>query len=73
MMKNTEVKKGKLEKAFEKPLTRRSFLKKSTTGAAVVLTAASMGPFVRTSRAAKLELRWLGWEHYNVKKLTAKF
>jgi spermidine/putrescine-binding protein len=32
-----------------------------------------MGPFVRTSKAAKLELRWLGWEHYNVKKLTAKF
>ena len=57
----------------EKPVTRRTFLKKSAAGAAVIYTAASMGPFVRTSKAAKLELRWLGWEHYNVKKLTAKF
>jgi spermidine/putrescine-binding protein len=61
------------KKSKNAPLTRRSFLKKSATGAAAVFTAASMGPFVRTSKAAKLELRWLGWEHYNVKKLTAKF
>jgi spermidine/putrescine-binding protein len=73
MLKTIKEKNEKLQKAFEKPLTRRSFLKKSTAGAAVAFTAASMGPFVRTSNAAKLELRWLGWEHYNVKKLTAQF
>ena len=73
MGKNRETKNDRLEKTFAQPLTRRSFLKKSATGAAVAFTAASMGPFVRTSKAAKLELRWLGWEHYNVKKLTAKF
>jgi spermidine/putrescine-binding protein len=32
-----------------------------------------MGPFVRDAEAATLELRWLGWEHYNVKSLTAEF
>ena len=32
-----------------------------------------MGPFVRDAKAATLELRWLGWEHYNVKSLTAEF
>ena len=73
MLKTIEEKKRKMQKAFEKPLTRRAFIKKSTAGAAVAFTAANMGPFVRTSNAAKLELRWLGWEHYNVKKLTAKF
>ena len=33
----------------------------------------STGPFVRDAKAATLELRWLGWEHYNVKSLTAEF
>ncbi|MDD9993982.1 MAG: PotD/PotF family extracellular solute-binding protein [Rhodospirillales bacterium] len=33
----------------------------------------SIGPFVRDAEAATLELRWLGWEHYNVKSLTAEF
>jgi spermidine/putrescine-binding protein len=33
----------------------------------------SVGPFVRNAKAATLELRWLGWEHYNVKSLTAAF
>ena len=61
--------KKNLEKALKAPLTRRSFIKKSATGAAAAITVASVGPFVRTSKSAKLELRWLGWEHYNVKKL----
>ncbi len=61
------------ETILEKPVTRRSFLKKSATGAAVAFSASCFGPFVRTSKAAKLEIRWLGWEHYNVKKLTAAF
>ena len=33
----------------------------------------STGPFIRDAKAATLELRWLGWEHYNVKSLTAEF
>ncbi len=33
----------------------------------------STGPFIRDAQAATLELRWLGWEHYNVKSLTAEF
>ncbi len=61
------------ETILEKPVTRRSFLKKSATGAAAAFGASCFGPFVRTSKAAKLEIRWLGWEHYNVKKLTAAF
>lgn len=56
-----------------KSLTRRSFLKKTAVGSTGVFALASMGPWVRTSNAAKLELRWLGWEHYNVKKLTSEF
>jgi spermidine/putrescine-binding protein len=30
-------------------------------------------PWIRNAAAATLELRWLGWEHYNVKELTAAF
>ena len=41
-------------------------------GAAVFATA-SVGPWVRTSQSAQLEISWLGWEHYNVKTLTAEF
>lgn len=73
MSRNMGKNRGKKENIFDKPVTRRSFLKKSATGAAVAFTAASVGPFVRTSKAAKLEIRWLGWEHYNVKSLTATF
>lgn len=65
--------KGQAETLLKAPISRRSFLKKSAAGAAAAFTAASIGPFVRTSRAAKLEIRWLGWEHYNVKSLTAEF
>ena len=35
--------------------------------------AAIAAPWVRNAKAAMLELRWLGWEHYNVKELTANF
>ena len=73
MSRNMGKNRGKKENIFDKPVTRRSFLKKSATGAAIAFTAASVGPFVRTSKAAKLEIRWLGWEHYNVKSLTATF
>ena len=52
-------------------LSRRSLLQ---AGAAATLAAPVLGfPFIRNARAAELELRWLGWEHYNVKELTAAF
>ena len=64
---------GSVETFIQKPVTRRSFLKKSAVGATAAFSASCFGPFVRTSKAAKLEIRWLGWEHYNVKSLTAAF
>jgi spermidine/putrescine transport system substrate-binding protein len=51
-------------------LSRRSLLH---AGAAALATSALGFPFIRNARAATLELRWLGWEHYNVKELTAAF
>jgi len=54
-------------------VSRRRVLKGTAAVAAAGLTYKSMGPFVRDARAATLELRWLGWEHYNVKSLTAEF
>ena len=51
--------------------TRRQFLK--TTASAAAATTALGFPFIRNAEAATLELRWLGWEHYNVKELTAAF
>ena len=55
-------------------VSRRSVLKAAAAAAAVAgFTWKSTGPFVRDAKAATLELRWLGWEHYNVKSLTAEF
>ena len=53
-------------------VSRRGVLK-GAAAAVAGLTFKSMGPFVRDAKAATLELRWLGWEHYNVKSLTAEF
>ncbi len=53
--------------------SRRTVLKGGVGAVAAGLTYKSMGPFVRNAKAATLELRWLGWEHYNVKSLTAEF
>lgn len=54
-------------------LSRRQVLKGGALGAVAGLTYKSMGPFVSDAEAATLELRWLGWEHYNVKTMTAAF
>ena len=56
-------------------VSRRSVLKGTAAAAAAAagFTWKSTGPFVRDAKAATLELRWLGWEHYNVKSLTAEF
>ena len=51
-------------------MNRRSVLKATAAGLAV---SAFPMPHIRDARAATLELRWLGWEHYNVKKITADF
>ena len=57
-------------KAQVHALSRRSLLQAGATAAA----AGALGfPFIRNASAATLELRWLGWEHYNVKELTAAF
>ena len=54
-------------------VSRRSVLKAAAAAAVAGFTWKSTGPFVRDAKAATLELRWLGWEHYNVKSLTAEF
>ncbi len=54
-------------------VSRRGVLKGAAAAAAAGLTYKSVGPFVQDAKAATLELRWLGWEHYNVKSLTAEF
>ena len=54
-------------------VSRRGVLKGVAAAAVAGLAGRSMGPFVRDAKAATLELRWLGWEHYNVKSLTAEF
>ena len=65
-------------KSNSKPQGKRRVSRRSVLKGAAALTAAgftwkSIGPFVRDAEAATLELRWLGWEHYNVKSLTAEF
>ncbi len=54
-------------------VSRRAVLKGGAAAAVAGLTYRSMGPFARDAEAATLELRWLGWEHYNVKSMTAAF
>ena len=54
-------------------VSRRSVIKGAAALTAAGFTWKSIGPFVRDADAATLELRWLGWEHYNVKSLTAEF
>ena len=56
--------------------SRRKFLKSTALGAGGVAAGLALGgtaPHIRNAKAATLELRWLGWEHYNVKSLTAEF
>jgi spermidine/putrescine-binding protein len=48
-------------------------MKGVAAGLAAGFSMKAIGPFVRNAKAATLELRWLGWEHYNVKELTAEF
>ena len=54
-------------------VSRRNVLKGAAAAGVAGFTWKSTGPFVRNAKAATLELRWLGWEHYNVKSLTAEF
>ena len=57
----------------DRSVSRRRVLQGAAAATLVGLTGKSVGPFVRDAKAATLELRWLGWEHYNVKSLTAEF
>lgn len=54
-------------------LSRRRLLQAGAAAAAVGVAGRFPAPFIRDAEAATLELRWLGWEHYNVKELTAAF
>jgi spermidine/putrescine-binding protein len=56
-----------------KIFSRRLVVKSGMAAAAAGFTWKATGPFVRDAEAATLELRWLGWEEYNVKVLTAEF
>ena len=71
-MSNTENR-GNSRKKRRAGVSRRHVLKGGIAAAAAGLTWKSTGPFIRDAEAATLELRWLGWEHYNVKSLTAEF
>ncbi len=53
--------------------SRRNVIKTGLAATAVAAGTGIAAPFVRNAKAATLELRWLGWEHYNVKALTAAF
>ena len=50
--------------------TRRKLLK---AGGALAASSALAMPFIGNAEAATLELRWLGWEHYNVKSIVSGF
>ncbi len=51
-------------------LNRRNFLK--ATGGLAAASALAM-PHIRNAEAATMELRWLGWEHYNEKRIVSGF
>ena len=53
--------------------SRRNVVKAGLAATAVAAGTGITAPFLRNAKAATLELRWLGWEHYNVKALTAAF
>jgi spermidine/putrescine transport system substrate-binding protein len=53
--------------------SRRILLRKGAALAAVSATSGLAMPFVRNAAAATLELRWLGWQEYNVAEFTAAF
>ena len=65
--------KGGMKPSRRPMVSRRRVLEGGVAAAAAGLTWKSTGPFIRDAEAATLELRWLGWEHYNVKSLTAEF
>ncbi len=51
-------------------MTRRQVLKSAALAPVAVAVSA---PWVRDAKAATAELRWLGWEHYNVKPIVEGF
>ncbi len=55
-------------------VTRRGVLKSAAAAtAAGIVGAAFPAPYIRNAEAATLELRWLGWEHYNVRPIVEGF
>ena len=72
-MNKTRKQNGPNTQSKSRPVSRRRLLKGAAAAAVAGLAYKSTGPFIRDAKAATLELRWLGWEHYNVKSLTAEF
>jgi spermidine/putrescine-binding protein len=66
MRNDRPVKTGRKAADRRSRWSRRTALKLGLAGAVAA-------PWVRNARAATIELRWLGWEHYNVRELTANF
>jgi spermidine/putrescine-binding protein len=59
---------------MSKGITRRAALSSVAKGAVMAGAAVTVAaPWVRNAKAATLELRWLGWEHYNVKSIVESF
>jgi len=56
-----------------KKFSRRVVVESGLAAAAAGFTWKATGPFISDAKAATLELRWLGWEEYNVKTFTAEF
>lgn len=69
----TKEKAKKTRGPAEAAITRRDFIKQTAIGVAGAAAMVGGAPWVRNAKAATLELRWLGWEHYNVKSLTEEF
>lgn len=68
----------KLRNLIVRPLTPRKAISRVSRrnlfkGGLAVGVGAVAAPWVRNAEAATLNLRWLGWEHYNVRSIVGAF
>ncbi len=61
------------DKGLQATFNRRDFIKATMTSAAAAVALSACGPYVADQEKGTLELRWLGWEHYNVKGIVDAF
>jgi spermidine/putrescine transport system substrate-binding protein len=69
----TPRQRGKRQSIGKAGLTRRQFVTRSLTAGAAIGVGRIAAPFISDAEAATLKMRWLGWEHYNVKSIVAEF